>query len=214
MSFFDSWFDTEGGGSTDNTAPTIALVSPVTFSSDYSIARTTPVVIDVTDAGGISSVVIAVSGAGFTGTQLVFSTPSFTSLFSGSSYVGLPLGYRFNLVYDWQPGELDIFVLATDRSGNIATNTFSWVIAAAVTGTDLSGATEFRDSVWRWRRRLNRQKCSVISVAIDDNYTVGPGFVLTALSLEIARKPGLDPVPWRGGTHSNPSESGDNGDGT
>lgn len=74
-------------------------------------------------------------------------------------------------------------------------------------------STWFRDSVWRWRRRPSRQKCSVISVAIDDAYSPGPGFVLTALGLEIGRKPGLDRVPWRNGTSTTPSGSGSNSDG-
>ena len=65
-----------------------------------------------------------------------------------------------------------------------------------------------RDRVWRWRRRLMRQKCSVISVAIDDNYTNGEGFTLTALALELAKKKGLDRSPWRGGTYSNTSGNG------
>lgn len=67
---------------------------------------------------------------------------------------------------------------------------------------------QFRDSTWPWRRRPARQKCSVISIAIDDNYTSGEGFTLTALCLEIARKPGLDRTPWSGGTYSNAGGSG------
>lgn len=51
------------------------------------------------------------------------------------------------------------------------------------------------DSVWRWRRRPARQKCSVFSVAISDASTNGPGFKLVALGLEFARKQGLDRVP-------------------
>lgn len=65
-----------------------------------------------------------------------------------------------------------------------------------------------RDSVWRIRRRLSRQKCSVISIAIDDNYTDGEAFTLTALGLELAKKPGLDRMPWRGGSYTNTGGSG------
>lgn len=65
-----------------------------------------------------------------------------------------------------------------------------------------------RDRVWRARRRLLRQKCSVISIAIDDNYTDGEGFTLTALALELAKKKGLDRSPWRGGTYTNTGGSG------
>lgn len=75
---------------------------------------------------------------------------------------------------------------------------------------DTEGLSEiqFRDSVWPWRRRLARQKCSVISIAIDDNSTNGEGFTLTALALELAKKKGLDRSPWRGGTYSNTGASG------
>lgn len=65
-----------------------------------------------------------------------------------------------------------------------------------------------RDEVWRWTRRLRRTKCSVISVAIDDNYSPNEGFVLTALALDIGTLDGLDRVPWRGGTYANPGASG------
>lgn len=65
-----------------------------------------------------------------------------------------------------------------------------------------------RDSVWSWKRRVARRKCSVISVAIDDNYTNGAGFILTALALELGIKPGMDRVPNRGGTYTNTQGSG------
>jgi hypothetical protein len=51
------------------------------------------------------------------------------------------------------------------------------------------------DSVFRFRRRPARQKCSVFSVAISDAYSDGPGFTLVALGLELAKKSGLDRVP-------------------
>ncbi len=66
----------------------------------------------------------------------------------------------------------------------------------------------FKDSTWPWRRRLLRQKCSVISVAIDDNYTNGEGFTLTALALELKPKKGLQRTPWLGGTYTNTGGSG------
>jgi hypothetical protein len=54
-------------------------------------------------------------------------------------------------------------------------------------GTDLYA----RDSVWRWRHRCAKQKCSCISVEIEYN---GPdkGPVHTALIFELGRKSGLD----------------------
>lgn len=58
-----------------------------------------------------------------------------------------------------------------------------------------------RDSVWRWRRRPHRQKCSVFSVTVSDLGTDGPGFTLTALGLELGKKTGLDRIsPVTGGT--------------
>lgn len=58
-----------------------------------------------------------------------------------------------------------------------------------------------RDSVWRWRRRPHRQKCSVFSVTVSDLGTDGPGFTLTALGLELGKKMGLDRIsPVTGGT--------------
>lgn len=67
---------------------------------------------------------------------------------------------------------------------------------------------QFRDVTWPWRRRLFRRKCSVISVAIDDNYTNGEGFTLTALALELAKKPGLAKLPWLGGSFNNTGSNG------
>lgn len=73
--------------------------------------------------------------------------------------------------------------------------------------TALAGI-QFRDVTWPWRRRLFRRKCSVLSVAIDDNYTNGEGFTLTALALELAKKPGLARLPWRAGTYNNTGGNG------
>lgn len=70
---------------------------------------------------------------------------------------------------------------------------------------DVDSPIELRDAVWRWRRRLQRQKCSVISIQLDDDYSDGPGFTLTAIALEIGKKPGLDRIPWRGGVSSTPA---------
>lgn len=67
---------------------------------------------------------------------------------------------------------------------------------------DTADAT-LNDSVWRWRRRPRRQKCSVFSVAVSDLGTTNEGFTLTTLGLEIGRKTGLDRIPAvSGGTDS------------
>lgn len=58
------------------------------------------------------------------------------------------------------------------------------------------------DSVWRWRRRPRRQKCSVFSIAISDLGSDTKGFRLTTLGLELGKKTGLDRIPAAGGTNS------------
>lgn len=58
------------------------------------------------------------------------------------------------------------------------------------------------DSVWRFRRRPRRQKCSVFSIAISDLGSDGPGFKLTVLGLELGKKLGMDRIPAAGGTNS------------
>lgn len=84
-------------------------------------------------------------------------------------------------------------------------NTDTWGAATWGAGTwgDTANDT-MHDSVWRWRRRPRRQKCSVFSVAVSDRgLTNTRGFVLTVLGLELAKKPGLDRVPGAGGTSAN-----------
>lgn len=101
--------------------------------------------------------------------------------------------------FDWDYPESDQN-LDTFGSGSFGDGSFG--DTGAVEGI------QFRDSTWAWRRRLHRRKCSVISIAIDDAYTNGEGFCLTALALELAKKPGLDRIPWRGGTYNNTGGSG------
>lgn len=54
-----------------------------------------------------------------------------------------------------------------------------------------------RDSVWRWRRRTARQKCSSFSVEISDNGATGRSFTPVLMALEIGRRGGVDRVPAR-----------------
>lgn len=210
MSYFLDWFDPVVAA---GVAPTITLVSPSDFDDDYDVAQSQPVVIDVIASSGISTVVILVQGAGFTGQQVVYNG-AFVSPFGSGSRTTITDGYRFSFAPGggWQPGELDIAVIAAN-TGGVDTETFSWEVDSPEEGDDLS-ASPFRDSVWRWRRRLHRQKCSVISVAIDDAYTSGPGFVLNAIALELGRKPGLDRVAWRAGTGTSPHGTSGLSDGT
>lgn len=214
--YLSGWFDPDVLSAVDNDAPVITLVSPADFDDDYTIAAVTPIIIDITDTTpGVGSVLITISGAGFTNTVVVYNN-AYLAPFSSSTTASITDGTRFTFIPTggWVPGEIEVFVLAIDVAGNIAADTFTWTIDAPEAGDDLTGNAPFRDSVWRWRRRLNRQKCSVISVAIDDAYTPGPGFTLTALAVEVARKPGLDRVVWRNGTGTNPTGSGSRSDGT
>jgi hypothetical protein len=215
MSYFTGWWDNDTPDG-DGVPPTITLVSPEEFDESYATARNTPVVIDVADSTGLGPVTILVSGAGFSDQQVVYNNGGFVAPFSSGTRTSITDGYRFSFLptHGWLPGELEIFVFAVDDAGAYDTETFTWDVDSPEASDDNTGGVEFRDRVWRWRRRLNRQKCSVISVAIDDNYTAGPGFTLTALALEIGRRPGLDRVPWRGGTNTNSGTSGTNSDGT
>lgn len=207
MTYFDGWFDPDVA--VDTVAPTITLISP----PEPDLETSDSIVIDVTDASGLGPVTILITGTGFSGTQVVYTGSTFVSPFTSGVRATIADGYRFTFSTTWLAGEISVSVLAVDTDGNFATDTFTWDIEAPAPGDDLT-PQPFRDSVWRWRRRLNRQKCSVISVAIDDAYTAGPGFTLTALALELGRKSGLDRVPWRNGTHVNPTDSGSNSDGT
>lgn len=216
MPFFNGWFDPIDESDLDAVAPLIELVSPVTFDADFDVASITPVVINVTDlAPGLELVTISVSGAGFSGTQVVYANGSFVSPFTAGTAETITNGLQFSFKPStgWAAGELNVSVVAVDGNGNLSSYAATWDIAAG-TPAEYDGAAPFRDSVWRWRRRLARQKCSVISVAIDDNYTPGPGFTLTALALEVGRRSGLDRIPWRNGTSTNTSGSGTNSDGT
>lgn len=65
---------------------------------------------------------------------------------------------------------------------------------------DTTAIVTSKDLSWEWMRRPSRQKCGVISIAVEDAGTPGPGFVLNAISLRLARKPGLNRTPARGGT--------------
>lgn len=66
---------------------------------------------------------------------------------------------------------------------------------------DTSGTTSNpEDLTWDWVRRPSRQKCNVVSLALEDVATDGPGFELSAFVLELARKPGTNRGPERTGT--------------
>ncbi len=102
--------------------------------------------------------------------------------------------------FDWEVPDDGVQNTDTFGANNFGDGNFGDTAAVA--------SIQLHDSTWPWRRRLFRRKCSVISVAIDDAYTNGEGFTLTALALELAKKPGLDRTPWAGGTYSNTGGSG------
>ena len=84
-------------------------------------------------------------------------------------------------------------------------NTDTWgdmTWGSGVWGQTSSVAGGLKDSVWRFRRRPRRQKCSVFSISVSDLATPGPGFSLVALALKLARKSGLDRIPAAGGITS------------
>jgi hypothetical protein len=53
----------------------------------------------------------------------------------------------------------------------------------------------FRDGVFRYRKRPQRQKCSVISFEFSDCGAATQGFIPVALGLELGKKTGLDRIP-------------------
>lgn len=91
----------------------------------------------------------------------------------------------------------------------------SETFGAGVFGDDVAGSSphEIRDRVWEWQRMPCRRKCSVISFAIDDDYTDGDSFILTAVTLEIGLKPGLNKTPRRAGRGENTHGAADIGNG-
>jgi hypothetical protein len=73
---------------------------------------------------------------------------------------------------------------------------------AGVWGDTSATISNLEDLTWDWERDPARQKCSSISIALEDYNTDGPGFELAAFTLELARKSGLNRGPTRTGTGS------------
>lgn len=85
------------------------------------------------------------------------------------------------------------------------TNQDTWGAAtwgAGVWGDTSATVSNLEDLTWDWQRAPAIQKCNSVSIALEDYNTDGPGFVLSAFTLELARKPGLDRGPMRTGTGS------------
>jgi hypothetical protein len=83
--------------------------------------------------------------------------------------------------FSWNSGD----DLNTDTWGSGTWGSGSW----GDTSTTTTGF--IRDSIWRWRRRVSRQKCSSLSVEVV--YTgSGKGPVHTAILFEVGTKQGID----------------------
>lgn len=124
---------------------------------------------------------------------------------------------RFAGFGTWDPadGEHNVHVEISYDERDFHEEYWDWTVPDDTQNTDTWGSSTWgggvwadtsstfwaRDSVWRWRRMPRKQKCSVFSITISDNFTDGPGFVLTALGLELARKSGLDRIAVPGGTN-------------
>lgn len=107
---------TGGGGGGDTTAPDVALVTPADGSA---IARSAPLVIDVTDASDFASIfawVVYPNG----NTEVAYDGEAFTAAFAGSSTrVSISGGYRYTLrrAGGW-PAAPTIRVRPVDVAGN------------------------------------------------------------------------------------------------
>lgn len=99
----------------DATEPTVALVSP---AEDSEITRTTPVVVDVTDAGGLAAVFVWVTYEG-RAPDIVHDSESFADLFASSTRASITNGYRYTLrrTGGW-PAAPTVRVRPVDASGN------------------------------------------------------------------------------------------------
>lgn len=207
MTWFGPWFGAEaGGGGGETTPPTVTKLSPSAFDADFGVAAVTPIVIRATDSSGIGLITVIRAGAVvYYGTAVDLAAGTgFAAQYAASTVATVSGGYSLSILPSagWQSGDtVTLVTTAVDLAGNYTALTTTLAMPAA---DEASLPTFLRDSVWRWRRRLRRRKCSVISVAIDDRYSVTEGFTLTALALEIGMMPGLDRVPWRGGTVTSP----------
>jgi hypothetical protein len=85
------------------------------------------------------------------------------------------------------------------------TNTDTWgagTWGAGVWGDTSATVSNLEDLTWDWIRGPAVQKCNAISISVEDVNTDGPGFELSAITLELARKSGLNRGPHRTGTGS------------
>lgn len=111
-----------------------------------------------------------------------------------------PHSVRVEIAYDERDFPEEYFEWnVPDVSQN--TDTWGTVTWGAGTWGDTASTRGIRDSVWRWRRKPARQKCSVFSVTISDKSSANQGFSVVALGCQIGKKSGLDRSAWpTGGT--------------
>jgi hypothetical protein len=64
-------------------------------------------------------------------------------------------------------------------------------------GDSASSGFAYEDNVWRWSRRLSRQKCNSISIEISFSSSDGLGAVPTVIMLELGNRNTMDKIPTR-----------------
>lgn len=129
MSYFGPHFPEAsggGGGSGDTTPPTIVVVSPAVpngFSSDWLVARNTPVVLRVTDAvPGVEYITVTVFYSG-TNEEVIYRRGSFRGEYVGlSTQTAIANGLELTVrrADGWLPGSMTFSVDALDGDGNLA----------------------------------------------------------------------------------------------
>lgn len=124
-----------GGGSSDATAPTIAIVSPTVdttpgavggFSADWQTARFTPIVLDVTDVGGNRYQCVTCTYPGSLDEITVYRRAAFRGQFLGrSSASAIANGTRLSIlpINGWPSSDalndISFDADAIDAAGNL-----------------------------------------------------------------------------------------------
>lgn len=115
-----------GGGGGDTNPPTITVVSPTPpngFPADWTVAKDTPVVLQVTDpVPGVEYVAVTVVYDG-TNEEVVYRRGSFRGAYAGlSSQTSIANGIELTVRRDggWLPGTMTFTADALDGDGNLA----------------------------------------------------------------------------------------------
>jgi len=117
-----------------------------------------------------------------------------------------PLNLRVRIYYDERPFWDEQMIVNFPTPDGVSQGVFNSSLWGGVGHTWGSGAwgddetsdnsgLYFRDNVFKFRRRPQRQKCSVFSIEFSDQGATNAGFVPVALGLELGQKPGLDRIP-------------------